>query len=161
MDAQITAIKNRIKELRGRNKQINTMLNANASEAQEDVLNDEKERNNDEIRKERSKRYSLQQTSQESAFMKECCERLQQMGIIKSRYQFCEEFLNKSPHYLSMILCENRVPSIDVLHFLLENLKSLSFAFQSANENSEIAHQLKPLIYKGQAIISSHLSKYL
>ena len=57
MDSRINAIKERIKGLINRNKQIDTELENDSQESKKEALNAEKEQNNNELRKQRSDRY--------------------------------------------------------------------------------------------------------
>ena len=68
MDSRLNAIKDRIRGLINRNRQIDAELENNAQESKKEVLNAEKEQNNNEIRKERSNRYELQQISEDTEF---------------------------------------------------------------------------------------------
>lgn len=70
MDSRINAIKDRIRGLINRNKQIDAELENNAQESKKEILNAEKEQNNNELRKQRSDRYELQQISEDTEFMK-------------------------------------------------------------------------------------------
>lgn len=157
MNPQIQAIKERIKALRERNKQINTELENNATEVKKDTLNTEKEHNNNELRKERTHRYDIQKLCDEAVFMKECCEYLKQVGLIRSRHEFCRDFLKKTPNYLAIVICEGRKPTISTIHFLLQNLKEVCFAFNDDKNKSKMLN----LINRGQELINKRLAMYL
>lgn len=157
MNPQIKAIKDRIKALRDRNKQITTELENNAPEAKKDTLNTEKEHNNNELRKERTHRYDIQKLCDEAVFMKECCEYLKQVGLVNSRHEFCRDFLKKTPNYLAIVICEGRRPTISTIHFLLQNLKEVCFAFNDDKNKSKMLN----LINRGQELINKRLAMYL
>ncbi len=161
MDAQIKALNNRIKTIRARNKQINDAIKSNSPGVNKTALNAEKERNNNELRQIRIQRYNLDPKNESGVFIKECCQQLKRLGIIKSAHQFCKEFLHKSPDYLAIMICENRKPTLDLLHFLLTNLKIVSSTFLPETEEHQICERLQLLIYKGQSLISKQLTKYL
>ncbi len=161
MDSRINAIKDRIRGLINRNKQIDAELENNAQESKKEILNAEKEQNNNELRKQRSDRYELQQISEDTEFMKKCCLYLQKLGIVKSQHQFCTEFLNKSQHYLAMVICENRRPAIDAVHNLVKNLNELYALYEEFDNKEAINRNLYYLIDRGQQIITKRILKYL
>lgn len=161
MDTRLNSIKERIRGLINRNKQIDTELENNAQESKKEALSAEKEQNNNELRKQRSDRYELQQISEDTEFMKKCCLYLQKLGIVKSQHQFCTEFLNKSQHYLAMVICENRRPAIDTIHNLIKNLNELYSLYEEYDNKEAINRSLRGLIDTGQGIITRRILKYL
>lgn len=161
MDTRLNGIKERIRGLINRNKQIDTELENNAQESKKEALSAEKEQNNNELRKQRSDRYELQQISEDTEFMKKCCLYLQKLGIVKSQHQFCTEFLNKSQHYLAMVICENRRPAIDTIHNLIKNLNELYSLYEEYDNKEAINRSLRGLIDTGQGIITRRILKYL
>lgn len=161
MDSRINAIKERIKGLINRNKQIDTELENDSQESKKEALNAEKEQNNNELRKQRSDRYELQQISEDTEFMKKCCLYLQKLGIVKSQHQFCTEFLNKSQHYLAMVICESRRPAIDTIYNLVRNLNELYSLYEEYDNRESINRSLRGLIDTGQGIITRRILKYL
>lgn len=161
MDTRLNGIKERIRGLINRNKQIDAELENNAQESKKEALNAEKEQNNNEVRKQRSDRYELQQISEDTEFMKKCCLYLQKLGIVKSQHQFCTEFLNKSQHYLAMVICENRRPAIDAVHNLVKNLNELYSLYEEYDNREAINRSLRGLIDTGHGIITRRILKYL
>ncbi len=157
MGQEETAIKERIRALMNRNKQINTELKNNDSEAKKSVLNNEKMANNDKLRQERSRRFRLNQDNRDTEFMKECCQYLQRLGLVKSQHDFCVGFLNKSQHYLSVILCEHRHPSVNILHNLVQNLKQAQSVYDEYEFKEDISQHFNYLINKGSTIINKRI----
>lgn len=157
MNPQIQAIKERIKAIRERNKQINTELENDTTESKKDDLNTEKEHNNNELRKERTKCYDMQKLCDEAIYMQECCEYLKQVGLVRSRHEFCRDFLKKTPNYLAIVICEGRKPTIGTIHFLVKNLKEVCFAFPE----DKIKSEMSDLINRGQELINKRLAIYL
>ena len=102
MDSRLNSIKDRIRALINRNKQIDTELENNSQESKKEVLNTEKEQNNNELRKQRTQKYEIQQISEDLDYIKKCYLYLRKLGIIKSQHQFSREFLNKSQEYSSL-----------------------------------------------------------
>lgn len=161
MDAQIKALNNRIKTIRARNKQINDALKSNAPGSNKAALNTEKERNNNELRQIRTQRYNLDPKNESGIFIKECYKQLKNLGIVKSAHTFSREFLHKSPDYLAIMICENRTPTLDLLHLLVSNLKIVSSTFSTETEGHQNCERLQLLIYKGQSLITKRLARYL
>lgn len=95
----------------------------------------------------------LMTIAQDLAFVLKCYKLLRKLGYIKSQYEFSEQFLNKNKYYLGMVLCERRQPSIDALHNLLCNIRTLTE--QNANTYAE------RLCEEGQKIITNRLLKFL
>lgn len=155
------AIKKRIRWLMNRNKQINISLKTTTPEGQKTALNDERLRNNDQLRQERSKRFKLEHEQSDTEFIKECCKYLQRLGICKSRHDFCVGFLGKSQHYLAVILCENRHPSVNILHDLVQNLVQIQTVYEEYEHKAPVCHYLAQLIDKGNRIITQRLLAYI
>ena len=72
MDSRLNSIKDRIRALINRNKQIDTELENNSQESKKEVLNTEKEQNNNELRKQRTQKYEIQQISEDLDYIKKC-----------------------------------------------------------------------------------------
>ena len=161
MDSRLNSIKDRIRALINRNKQIDTELENNSQESKKEVLNTEKEQNNNELRKQRTQKYEIQQISEDLDYIKKCYLYLRKIGIIKSQHQFSREFLNKSQEYMSMIICENRKPSINSIHNLFKNLNELYSLYEEYDNKEAINRNLYYLIDKGQRIITKRVMAYL
>ena len=161
MDSRLNSIKDRIRALINRNKQIDTELENNSQESKKEVLNTEKEQNNNELRKQRTQKYEIQQISEDLDYIKKCYLCLRKLGIIKSQHQFSREFLNKSQEYMSMIICENRKPSINSIHNLFKNLNELYSLYEEYDNKEAINRNLYYLIDKGQRIITKRVMAYL
>ena len=158
MDNQENAFKSRIKALMMKNKQLDSQIEDDDSTAEKSALNDEKEQNNDELRQLRCQRYQHEQVNEDIAFIKHCCQYLQRLGLVKSQYQFCEQFLNKSQHYLAMLMCENRRPAPNTIYNLVQNLNQVYDCFTSyGNDRPAINRQLLLMIEKGNAIITKRI----
>ena len=69
MNVAINGFKERIKALRDRNKQIDTELEKDSPESKKMALNDEKEENKNEIRKQRTQKYEYEQTYRNGKFI--------------------------------------------------------------------------------------------
>lgn len=157
MNLEKTAINDRIAALMKDNKAINDKLKYTSPESFKKALTDKKAKNNDELRKERTKRYNLEQ-EEDAEFIKECCQCLQKLGIVKSQRQFSQQFLEKSQDYLGMLICERRQPPINILHRLVQNLIQIQPLYE---EKYTISNYLDMLINKGNQIITRKLLKYL
>lgn len=95
----------------------------------------------------------LMSIAQDIAFVLKCYKALRKLGYIKSQYEFSEQFLNKNKYYYAMLLSEGRKPSIDSLHNLLCNIRTLTE--QHANTYAERLYE------EGQKIITNRLLKFL
>lgn len=156
MNLEKNAINDRIAALMKDNESINNKLKYTSPESLKKALKDKKSKNNDELRKERTKRYNLEQ--EDAEFIKECCQYLQKLGIVKSQRQFSQEFLSKSQDYLGMLICERRQPPINLLHRLVQNLIQIQPIYE---DKYTISNYLDTLINKGNQIITQRLLKYL
>ena len=157
MNLEKTAINDRIAALMKDNKAINDRLKHTSPESFKKALKDKKAKNNDELRKERTKRYNLEQ-EEDAEFIRECCQYLQKLGIVKSQRQFSQQFLEKSQDYLGMLICERRQPPINILHRLVQNLIQIQPLYE---EKYTISNYLDVLINRGNQIITKKLLKYL
>ena len=157
MNLEKNAINDRIKAIMKDNKSINDKLKYTSPESEKKALTDKKSKNNNELRKERTKRYNLEQED-DAEFIKDCCQYLQKLGIVKSQRQFSQQFLEKSQDYLGVIICERRQPPINILHRLVQNLIQIQPIYE---EKYTISNYLDILINKGNQIITKKLLKYL
>ena len=156
MNLEKNAINDRIETIMKDNKSINNKLKYTSPESEKKALKDKKAKNNDELRKERTKRYNLEQ--EDAEFIKECCQYLQKLGVVKSQRQFSQQFLEKSQDYLGMLICERRQPPINILHRLVQNLIQIQPIYE---EKYTISNYLDILINKGNQLITKKLLKYL
>ena len=157
MNLEKTAINDRIAALMKDNKSINDKLKYTSPESEKKALKNKKAKNNNELRKERTKRYNLEQ-EEDAEFIRECCQYLQKLGIIKSQRQFSQQFLSKSQDYLGVIICEKRQPPINILHRLIQNLIQIQPLYE---DKYTISNYLDMLINRGNQIITKKLLKYL
>ena len=157
MDSIKNSFKSRIKSLMARNKQLDSEIENNDSAVKKSALKDEKEQNNDELRQIRCQRFQQEQVNEDVAFIKQCCQYLQRLGFIKSQHQFCEQFLNKSQHYLAMIMCENRKPSPNTIYNLIQNLNQVYDCYQNYGNNQTINQKLLQMIEKGNGLITKRI----
>lgn len=156
MNLEKNAINNRIEAIMKDNKAITDKLKYTSPESFKKALKDKKAKNNNELRKERTKRYNLEQ--EDAEFIRECCQYLQKLGIVKSQRQFSQQFLSKSQDYLGMLICERRQPPINILHRLVQNLIQIQPIYK---EKYTISNYLDILINRGNQIITKKLLKYL
>lgn len=157
MNLEKTAINDRIEALMKDNKAINNKLKYTSPESEKKALKNKKAKNSDELRQERTKRYNLEQED-DAEFIKECCQYLQKLGIVKSQRQFSQQFLSKSQDYLGVIICEKRQPPINILHRLVQNLIQIQPIYE---DKYTISNYLDILINKGNQLITKKLLKYL
>ncbi len=157
MNLEKNAINDRIKAIMKDNKSINDKLKYTSPESLKKALKDKKAKNNDELRQARTKRYNIEQ-EEDAEFIKECCQYLQKLGIVKSQRQFSQQFLNKSQDYLGMLICERRQPPINILHRLVQNLIQIQPIYE---DKYTISNYLDILINRGNQIITKKLLKYL
>ncbi len=156
MNLEKTAINDRIEAIMKDNESINSKLKYTSPANEKKALQDKKAKNNNELRKERTKRYNLEQ--EDAEFIRECCQYLQKLGIVKSQRQFSQQFLNKSQDYLGMLICERRQPPINILHRLIQNLIQIQPLYE---EKYTISNYLDVLINRGNQLITKKLLKYL
>lgn len=157
MNLEKNAINDRITAIMKDNKSIDDKLKYTSPESLKKELKDKKAKNNDELRQERTKRYNIEQ-EEDAEFIKECCQYLQKLGIVKSQRQFSQQFLNKSQDYLGVIICEKRQPPINILHRLVQNLIQIQPIYE---DKYTISNYLDILINKGNQLITQKLLKYL
>lgn len=157
MNLEKNAINDRIEAIMKDNKAINDKLKYTSPASEKKALTDKKAQNNDELRKARTKRYNIEQ-EEDAEFIKECCQYLQKLGIVKSQRQFSQQFLNKSQDYLGVLICERRQPPINILHRLIQNLIQIQPIYE---DKYTISNYLDTLINKGNQIITQRLLKYL
>lgn len=157
MNLEKIAINDRIAAIMKDNKSINDKLKYTSSESLKKALKDKKAKNDDELRKERTKRYNIEQ-EEDAEFIRECCQYLQKLGIVKSQRQFSQQFLEKSQDYLGMLICERRQPPINILHRLVQNLIQIQPLYE---DKYTISNYLDMLINRGNQIITKKLLKYL
>lgn len=160
MNLEKTAINDRIAAIMKDNKSINDKLKYTTPESEKKALKalkDKKTKNNDELRKERTKRYNIEQ-EEDAEFIRECCQYLQKLGIVKSQRQFSQQFLEKSQDYLGMLISERRQPPINILHRLVQNLIQIQPIYE---EKYTISNYLDMLINRGNQLITQKLLKYL
>ena len=157
MNLEKNAINARIAALMKDNESINNKLKYTSPESLKKALKDKKAKNNDELRKERTKRYNLEQ-EEDAEFIRECCQYLQKLGIVKSQRQFSQQFLEKSQDYLGVIICERRQPPINILHRLVQNLIQIQPIYE---DKYTISNYLDILTNKGNQLITKKLLKYL
>ena len=157
MNLEKNAINDRIEAIMKDNKVINYKLKYTSPESEKKALKDNKAKNNDELRQARTKRYNIEQ-EEDAEFIRECCQYLQKLGIVKSQRQFSQQFLSKSQDYLGVIICEKRQPPINILHRLVQNLIQIQPIYE---EKYTISNYLDILINKGNQIITQKLLKYL
>ena len=157
MNLEKNAINDRIATLMKDNESINGKLKYTSPESEKKALKNKKAKNNDELRQERTKRYNLEQ-EEDAEFIKECCQYLQKLGIVKSQRQFSQQFLNKSQDYLGVIICERRQPPINILHRLVQNLIQIQPIYE---DKYTISNYLDMLINRGNQLITKKLLKYL
>ena len=154
--AQKKSLKDRIKMLMNKNKQIDNVMDVSPSQ-QKQHLQQQKDDNNDELRKIRSQKYELEHID----YIKRTYLYLKKLGIVKSQYDFSSNFLNRTNHYLSMIICEERKPSIESVNVLVKNLIEIKNVFEDLdNKNAEI-RILNDIINRGHQIITERLLGYL
>ena len=91
---------------------------------------------------------------EELKFLDYCSNILRKLGYIKTQYEFSEQFLGKSKHYTSMLMTEQREPSIDALHNLITNISDL-------NDGVNSSKYLDELYSKGYDLLTKRLLKYI
>ncbi len=160
MDFQKDGFKSRIRALMNKNKQLDQQIKNDVPEPQKSALNDEKQSNNDELRKLRSQRFELERVQEDIQFMKKSCLTLQKLGLIKSQYQFSQDFLRRTKHYLSMLLCENRLPSVDSVSCLVKKLMDVRANYENIDGKGSINRHLDNIITEGQQLIAKRLLHY-
>lgn len=158
--AQKKSLKDKIKMLMNKNKQIDNVMDVSPSQ-QKQHLQKQKDDNNDELRKIRSQKYELEQIQENIDYIKRTYLYLKKLGIVKSQYDFSSNFLNRTNHYLSMIICEERKPSIESVNVLVKNLIEIKNVFEDLdNKNAEI-RILNDIINREHQIITERLLGYL
>ena len=92
--------------------------------------------------------------NEDVCFIKQCCQYLQKIGLTKSQHTFSREFLNKSPHYLSMVICENRKVAPNTPYNLIQNLNQVYDIYLNYDNKQAINRQLLQMIDKGNNLIT-------
>lgn len=157
---QKKSLKDKIKMLMNKNKQIDDVMDVSPSQ-QKQYLQQQKDDNNDELRKTRSQKYELEQVQENIDYIKRTYLYLKKIGVVKSQYDFSTNFLNRTNHYLSMIICEERKPSLEAVNVLVKNLIEIKNVFEDLdNKNAEI-RILNDIINRGHQIITERLLGYL
>lgn len=138
MNNQIKFVKEKIKSLVSKNKQLDDEIQNTASADIKAVKKKQKADNNNELRKSRTEKYEMEQIQEDVRFMKKSCMLLQKLGLIKSQYQFCNEYLKRTKHYLSMLLTENRHPSVDSISCLVKKLMDIRQQYDDYEDKEAI-----------------------
>ena len=160
MDYQIKYMKDKISSLMNRNKQLDAEIKSAQTQEIKDSKLKEKEANNNQLRKERTNRYELEQIKEDIRFMKKSCMLLQKLGLIKSQYEFSSEYLRRTKHYLSMLLTENRLPSVDSISCLIKKLIDIRQQYDDFDNKDTINRHLDNIITEGQQLITKRLIRY-
>ena len=84
---QKKSLKDKIKMLMNKNKQIDDVMDVSPSQ-QKQHLQQQKDDNNDELRKIRSQKYELEQIQENIDYIKRTYLYLKKLGIVKSQYDF-------------------------------------------------------------------------
>jgi len=92
-----------------------------------------------------------------TAFVKYCYNYTKKIGIVKNQYDFSKQFLNKSQHYLSMLLTESRSPSANSLYNLVNNLNHLQDLYSTYENKKTIVHSLDKIIECGNQLLTSKI----
>lgn len=157
---QKKSLKDKIKMLMNKNKQIDNVMDVSPSQ-QKQHLQKQKDDNNDELRKTRSQKYELEQIQENIDYIKQTYLYLKKLGVVKSQYDFSTNFLNRTNHYLSMIICEERKPSIESVNVLVKNLIEIKNVFEDLDNKSAEIRILNDIINRGHQIITERLLGYL
>ncbi len=158
---QKQSLKDKIKSLMNRNKQLDTQLKQTSSGQQKEQIEQEKSANTNELRKSRTQKYELEQVKEDIDYIKRAYLHLRKIGIIKSQYEYSNQFLNRTNHYFSMILSEQRQPSIDSINTLVQNLIALKNIYEDYDNKNTHIRLLESLIKTGKQIITQRLLRYL
>ena len=95
----------------------------------------------------------------EAHFLDKCCKYLRVLGLVRTKSQFCEEFLKKSADYMSMIQSSHRTPSISCLHHLLLSMQAKADEYELNHQKQGQYQNLLHLIKEGQNFITNRLLK--
>ena len=98
----------------------------------------------------------MEQIQEDVRFMKKSCMLLQKLGLIKSQYQFCNDYLKRTKHYLSMLLTENRHPSVDSISCLVKKLMDIRQQYDDYEDKGAINRHLDNIIAEGQQNLSQN-----
>ncbi len=90
-------------------------------------------------------------------FVKYCYDFTKKIGMVKNQYDFSKQFLNKSQHYLSMILTEQRSPSVNSLYNLVNNLGHLQDLYNTYDNKKSLANSLDRIIDQGNHLITKKI----
>ncbi|MBR5154242.1 MAG: hypothetical protein IKW58_00780 [Alphaproteobacteria bacterium] len=160
MDIHLKSLKDKIKSYINRNKEIDNTLHNSTSDNQEEILSKEKQDNNNEIRKARTEKYEIEALNEDTDYIKKSYQYLKKLGLVKSQHQFSTYYLNKSQHYMSMILCEGRRPAVNTLYNLLQNLNLTYDLYQEYDKNEVVGRNLISLIERGDKILNKRILGY-
>ncbi len=84
-------------------------------------------------------------------YIQDCYELLYDLEIIASKYQYSVQFLGKSKDYYSIILCQNRRASNDLLHNLNQKMEQISECFNDA--------RIRPLLRQGKKLLNERMKQ--
>ena len=90
-------------------------------------------------------------------FLKFCYNYTKKIGMVKNQYDFSRQFLNKSQHYLSMLLTEHRSPSANSLYNLVNNLNHLQDLYSTYENKKTIVHSLDKIIECGNQLLTKKI----
>ena len=90
-------------------------------------------------------------------FLKFCYNYTKKIGMVKNQYDFSRQFLNKSQHYLSMLLTEHRSPSANSLYNLMSNLNHLQDLYSTYDNKQPIVNTLDMIIERGNQLLTKKI----
>ena len=93
MNYQMKFVKDKIKSLVKKNKQLDDEIQNTSSQDVKAVKKKQKADNNNELRKSRTEKYEMEQIQEDVRFMKKSCMLLQRLGYIKSQYLFSNHYI--------------------------------------------------------------------
>lgn len=152
----------KIRDLLNQKKTVRQQIENTPKESSNiDNLEQQNDNLENEIRKQRTQKYETEQMREDLDYIKKSYLYLRKINLVKSQYDFSTSYLNKNKYYLGMILCENRMPSIDGLHTLITNIKQIRDYFEDDINYQAEVRILNNLIESGKNIITNRLFKYL
>lgn len=86
-------------------------------------------------------------------YIQDCYELLYDLHVVASKYQYSVQFLGKSKDYYSIILCQNRRASNDLLYNLNQKMTQISECFSDS--------RIRPLLRQGKKLLNERIERLM
>ncbi len=86
-------------------------------------------------------------------YVQDCYKLLSDLDIVSNKYQYSIQFLGKSKDYYSIMLCQNRRASNDLLYNLNQKMEQISECFNDS--------RIRPLLKQGHRILNERIERLI